>query len=199
LDLLDCLRKNIDTEKALIEAYEKKIEKSPEGRLNCKRIHGKLQYFCVKDDGTRQRIQSDDKKLIIELRTKGFFERAIRILNHNLKLEKRLLSGFRTFTFSAAEILLPHAYSEKHLQEWLNTHYSVNTSYPEHKIYQTSFGLMVRSKSEVLIAELLHAFNIPFHYDEEITLRDSAGNIHIFSVDFKRKHRHEKLKKEIWT
>lgn len=178
------VKNNIVTEKALIRSYEKKIAESPEGRLHCRRIHGKLTYYRVRDDGSREKIKPEDKDLLIALRTKGYFQKAIKILKKNLKLEWNLVKGFQTFTFLAAEMLLPNAYCEDFLREWINDNYTVNNSYLEHKIFETSFGLKVRSKSEVLIAELLHALGIPFHYDEEVTFRDSAGNWHTFSVDF---------------
>ena len=81
-------------------------------------------------------------------------------------------------------MLLPKAYCEDYLREWMNENYPVNNSFLEHKIYETSFGLKVRSKSEALIAELLYFFQIPFHYDEEVAFRDSSGNLHTFSIDF---------------
>ena len=184
MDLLHFVKNNMITEKALIRAYEKKIEKCPEGRLHCRRVHGNLTYYQVRDDGSRERILPHNKNLLIELRAKGFFKKAIQILKKNLSLEQRLLKGFHKLTFTSAEMLLPHAYCEDYLREWMNQHYPVNCSFLEHKIYETSFGLKVRSKSEVLIAELLHAFEIPFHYDEEVAFRDSFGSLHSFSVDF---------------
>ena len=68
--------------------------------------------------------------------------------------------------------------------EWSKAKYRQNPIFLEYKIHRTSFGLMVRSKSEVIIAELLYAMGIPFRYDAELRLKDENGNIHIKSPDF---------------
>lgn len=184
MHLLHYVKNNIVTEEALIRAYEKKIAESPEGKLHCRRLHGKLTYYRIREDGTREQIKPENKELLAALRTKGYFQKAIRILKKNLKLEWSLLKGFQLFSLTAAEMLLPKAYCEDYLREWMKENYPVNNSFLEHKIYETSFGLKVRSKSEALIAELLYFFQIPFHYDEEVAFRDSSGNWHTFSIDF---------------
>lgn len=66
----------------------------------------------------------------------------------------------------------------------MHRHYYQNPYHLEHKKYRTTFGLLVRSKTEMMIAELLHAAGIPFHYDEEVVLFDAEGKEYVFYVDF---------------
>ena len=40
----------------------------------------------------------------------------------------------------------------------------------ENKLYRTSHGDLVRSKSEMMISLLLCQHHIPFHYEEELVL-----------------------------
>ena len=45
---------------------------------------------------------------------------------------------------------------------------------PEEKVYQTKRGEMVRSKSELLIADLLYEMEIPYRYEPRVRMK--GGN-----------------------
>ncbi len=184
MGFLDFLKENIAIEKALLREYEIHLPDFPKGKLNCKQIRGKPEYYLVAEDGSRSHIHPQNEKLVVQLRTKAFMEKGIPALKKNLKLQERLLKGYRDCTLSELEKSLPDAYREDKLLKWMHSHYRANPYHLENRIYQTSFGLSVRSKSEILIAELLHAAHIPFHYDEEVVLQDSQGKWHTFYVDF---------------
>ena len=51
-------------------------------------------------------------------------------------------------------------------KDWQAELYEVGEYKPEMRRHVTSRGLKVRSKSELLIAEKLYEYNIPFHYEE---------------------------------
>ncbi len=55
-------------------------------------------------------------------------------------------------------------------EEWAALPYCENTSHLKHKIHKGPHGILCRSKSEVLIVEIYYALNIPFHYDETISV-----------------------------
>lgn len=184
MDFLNYLKKDMEIEELLLKQYEEEINEYPEGRLNGKRIKGKQYYYQIKDDGTQNFIPRENKKLVIALRTKGILKRTIQALKKNLKWQGKLLRHYTPYDPSSIEERLPNAYSESRLQAWANRWYYKNPYYEEYKTLQTSFGLMVQSKSEVLIAELLKAFGIPFHYDEEIVVRDSSGYSRNYYIDF---------------
>ena len=54
--------------------------------------------------------------------------------------------------------------------EWACAPYCENTDHVEFKIHQTRQGIMCRSKSEALLIEIYNSLEIPFHYDETITI-----------------------------
>ncbi len=184
MDFLKCLKKDIEIERILLERFKDDIMNYPEGRLNGKRINGKQKFYQIKDDGTIKHISRENKALMIALRTKGILLKSIKILKKNMKWQEKLLQHYEPYDIAAVEQRLPGAYSESRLREWSKQRYRMNPYYVEYKIFQTSFGLMVRSKSEVLIAELLYAFGILFHYDEEILVRDAEGFTKSYYVDF---------------
>lgn len=62
---------------------------------------------------------------------------------------------------------------------WLEEEYKHNTNYPEGLIHPTYAGNKVRSKSEVIIANALFNYNIPYRYESGIQLDDI-----IFYPDF---------------
>ena len=56
--------------------------------------------------------------------------------------------------------------------------------YKRQMIHRTTFGLMVRSKSEALIAEILRGYELDFRYEEALHLFDKNGNETIRYPDF---------------
>ena len=86
--------------------------------------------------------------------------------------------------------LLPAIHTmPKPIESWFFSDYQQNHSYPEHKKHRSRSGNMLRSKSEVIIDELLHHYNIPFHYEEALFL-DSDGTYYPdFTIYSYRYHR----------
>ena len=62
---------------------------------------------------------------------------------------------------------------------WANADYPKNTKHPESLVHPTVGGLMVRSKSESMIAIALSEQQIPFRYENLITIDDAT-----FAPDF---------------
>ena len=56
------------------------------------------------------------------------------------------------------------------VQKWCAEAYETNTSHPEHLIHTTLAGHKVRSKSEVIIANLLYTNHIPYRYEAALSL-----------------------------
>ncbi|MBQ3370660.1 MAG: hypothetical protein IJG48_06520 [Mogibacterium sp.] len=67
---------------------------------------------------------------------------------------------------------------KKH-EEWWKKPYKEYWGYPENKTRTTSRGQKVRSISELLIAEALYKYYIPFHYEEELKVEGKT-----FAPDF---------------
>ena len=74
-------------------------------------------------------------------------------------------------------------------REWAEEDYEKNTyPFPEGEVHLTSFGLRVRSRGEIMIAERLHHFGVPNRYDQIIRLSkspdDGPGSTITESPDF---------------
>lgn len=72
--------------------------------------------------------------------------------------------------------LLQHYFSREKLpasvQEWCSEAYETNALHPENLIHITLAGHKVRSKSEVIIANLLYTNQIPYRYEAALRLKD---------------------------
>lgn len=72
---------------------------------------------------------------------------------------------------------------EEH-EEWAKGDYPRNP-YPFRGLHMTDFGLRVRSRGEIVIAEVAHSLGIPFRYDQLITMEDGSSISPDFSFEDK--------------
>ena len=56
--------------------------------------------------------------------------------------------------------------------EWRNANYATNPYKPENRIYMTNCGIMVRSKSEKIIADRLWELRVNFRYEAQMFVDD---------------------------
>jgi len=54
---------------------------------------------------------------------------------------------------------------------WQKSEYKQNAYRPEEKKYESNQGILVRSKSELIIANLLEEYQIPYRYDAEMIIK----------------------------
>lgn len=71
-----------------------------------------------------------------------------------------------------AELLAPYfSINVQDAEQWSSEPYEQNPAYPENLIHPTNLGFSVRSKSEAMIAMILHLNNVPFRYECALTLK----------------------------
>ena len=73
------------------------------------------------------------------------------------------------------ELLQSHFAKDKlpvSMQKWCAESYETNSSHPENLIHTTLAGHKVRSKSEVIIANLLYTNHIPYRYEAALALNE---------------------------
>lgn len=197
MNYIHLTKRDITVEENLLHAYQKLLEEMPPGRLSTKKNKSNIYYYYT-DEATGKQIYIPyrNKQLICDLKQKRLLQEAIKILENNLKYQKKLLRHYRDYDTNHIQKALPQVYSDATLsayesrysfldkKTWTQDPYRKNPYHRENLIHKTSFGLMVRSKSEVLIAELLHAAGIPFRYDCELNIRGRDGRFHHYYPDF---------------
>lgn len=136
-------------------------------------------YFYIKEGKRRKYlggVKSDD---VVRIKRTRYVEKAIVVLENDLRLLDKLAKGYKLSDFEEINMMIPKTYRPEtydyyeHLPDvakrWLEEKEAEKASYgpwyPEDLIHRVSNGLMVRTKSEMAIAEILLRNGIPFVYE----------------------------------
>ena len=174
----------LDIEAEIADA-KKEMAGCPNTGLRLENRKGKTIFFEVKNG---KRIVTNNQKKIDGIVRREYLKSKIEVLEHNERLLRRLLAGYLDANESLFLERMP-----KHLQklcvlgqtdDWANEEYKMSTYYADLKRHRTSRGLMVRSKSEVIIAEKLYEFDVPFRYEQLVKVGGS-----MYAPDFTVRNR----------
>lgn len=69
-------------------------------------------------------------------------------------------------------------YRQSQMETWLAADYIKCPFDPEQHIHETAYGKLVRSKSEVIIANALFGYGILFRYEERLSYPSENGNFY---------------------
>ena len=178
--------------------YEKLARKIPKGSsLRATKHRNNYQYFIrdgVKDiNGTY--IKRDDCETARKMAQAEYYEILIPLLQKYVKARKKSVNDWIDNPFLIAlsklpvgkRILITNPFidDEDFVIKWLKTEYC-SPVFPSNKgagencasviEYHTRQGLQVRSKSEVIIADILDEMSIPFLYEKPLSL--VSGTVH---------------------
>lgn len=186
VDEIDFLNRSLNSAIAELSELKKKI---PEGYRLSSIKHGNVyQYYQrkvgIKGNGVYINKKNIDKAMI--LAQIEYDEKLIVILKNNIETLTKLKTLWVDDPFDAAfnmmldgkKLLVNSQYDsdELFIKKWKNQKYegvSFKDDYPE---FFTRRGLRVRSKSEVIISDILEENNIPFLYEKPLKLK--AGTVH---------------------
>ena len=151
--------------------------------------HGKgYQYFLVRrwNENNGSYIKNDDRKTAVILAQIEYDEKLIKVLNKSIADLKEFKEYFRENPFEAALnrmipgkrelVKIPYTSDDDFIINWKNQEYDgldFKEGFPE---YYTRNGLRVRSKSEVIIADILDEMHVPFLYEKPLQL--NTGIVH---------------------
>lgn len=133
------------------------------------------QYVFTEKISDRERGITAEKEKILILARKRYLRQSIRqrdkicnILRSALDDIERSQSIKKLFPENVPELKMAK-YSQE-TREWLAAKSSQNPVAPENLKYMTKAGIKVRSKSEMIIADKLLSFNLPFKYEASLEL-----------------------------
>ena len=192
------LRKSdIDNEIAFFEEQLRNITKElenlrkkvPKGaKLHSVRHKNGYQYFMrfKSSDTNGEYIKAKDRKRAVILAQIDYYEKltaclksAVSIL-HSLRLNctdavfELVLNSLSPGTGNLVK--LPYISDESFISKWKNTEFTHMDFKPDYPEYYTRQNLRVRSKSEVIIADILDEAGIPFLYEKPLHLK--SGTVH---------------------
>ena len=183
-------------EKRLLQQFHTRLAQCPPGYLQMHRNHGKNQYYHKLPDEKRAIYLNEGHSwLVNELKYKRVLQEAIQRLELNIAAKEQALQKIKPYDYESIENILPKAYKGAELPVkdrgmWRQGNgtsgftQSENPFHREYLIHQTSFGLITRSKSEAMTAELLHAAGFFIHYEKKLILRDENDERKVRYPDF---------------
>ena len=169
----------IKVQRAEIEKLTEEIRRLPEGCLYCNKKKVKAYYYHVytTDNERKQRYlgttYGKNAQLISDLKRKRFLLACIKVLEGNVVALRACLKKYVEFDptqissrMAASYENISDANASREGLDWQHSPYERAEMHPETLKHETIGGLLVRSKSEALIAFALDLADVPFHYEE---------------------------------
>ena len=168
---------------------EKSLAKAPEGRLRVCSRKGKPQYYRRSDsqDLKGEYIKKNDHRMVMALAQKDYDQKVLKAGEEELQAIAQYLRNcpavpaeqvYENLNPERQKLIMPiRETDDQYVSEWAAKEYlgkSFDESMPE--LY-TARGERVRSKSEVIIADLLVREGIPYKYECPLYL-DGWGQVY---------------------
>lgn len=185
----DYVQWDLENQRKLCAEYRKSLKRLPDGGMFMSNHDNKKYYY---DAETHDYIGKVGSEEVVGRQQHYFLKKSISVMEDNIKAADKYLKKFKDYMPEDVMSSLPAAYRFSDLEglpevisfadgeRWGNQPYDRNMRYPERLIHKTMEGDMVRSKSEVILADILYQRKIPYHYEERLLL----GNKEI-APDFK--------------
>lgn len=182
--------------------YEFELGEMPAGKLvHVKAPEGERYYVDVRD-GERTKRQGITRQpdLVAALARKEYLRRALTVIEHDVRTVERAVRRYKRFDPEEVVQGLSTAYRDLPLDAFYNPLVDTvalsldatdeqriashakwgadasesNDYLSEGRTLRTSRGERMRSKAEVLIAETLYSYGIPFRYEQELSVGDAT-------------------------
>ncbi len=187
------LTRKQDLEKA-IHVAEAFLKEAPDGQLRISSSHGVVQYyhFCLDQEDKAKNIYlpKSEGSIISQLAQKDYTVFFLQNARAELKAITKLLDKDVLFSSDAKYAQLPVVRkkmvkpyltdNETYAYLWERKPYEPNPNHPENKKYRTKRGEMVRSKSEMIFADMFYDMGIPYKYECPILLKNGV----VYHPDF---------------
>lgn len=176
---------------------EEELSQAPEGRLRVSASNGFTRYYLVSQgsDSDERYIHRSDPELAKQLAQKSYDRKVQKLLEEEKQLLEKALryyqkAGPEEF-YSGPEELVWSGLNEARkklvqpvspdraffIEAWQKESYQNKGFSDTDTEYVTDSGIRVRSKTELIIAEMLEKEKIPFHYEKPLLL-PGQGIIH---------------------
>ena len=189
-DIIVAMEERQNELERVISIGQRAAKKLPQGRLRINNNRGVVQYYQIteKNDTRGKYLKKSDKELIRKLAQGEYIDKQLKSakceLNDIEKIVKSLNRIKRTLYRSdnvyssmipeRKKLVAPILISEREYAEnWEKEEYNRNEYRSEEKVYSTKKGDMVRSKSEVLLADMYYELGIPYRYEAALRLNNS--------------------------
>lgn len=190
MGILEIVKQNCELDERILERIN---------QIPCPRIEGTLKlrekenvrqtYIKLKGDDRYRYASKHDPKMqanVNRLKLKRFLEESRKVLERNIALQKNFAEKYVSYNDELINAQLAPAYRYDYKEKVRNKidRQSQNPYRRDLLIHKTSAGIFVRSKGEVVIADVLDSLGIDFFYEKKLVLLDEAGNERTLYPDF---------------
>ncbi len=176
------LQKRKEYLEGLLVKMAHELEGAPPGNLRVSNEKGTPHYYCITipKDTRGKYISKKEQELAHQLAQKDYMQRLHKKVTEELKDINRYLSKhsdnelenvFDNLNEYRKNLVKPLIISdEMFVEQWERESFETNPYYPEEKVYSTKKDELVRSKSEVLLADMYYELGVPYRYEAELQL-----------------------------
>lgn len=185
----------LELEESILK-LQKSLKKAPEGSLWVHKKGTYTQYGIYLNENNESKLKYlsvKEKKLIQELQQKSYNEKILFALKNQVLCLRKTLSLLKeespeavlnNFSEEKQKLTIPVTLSnEEYAKQWQSKKYEAPGFGENSLLYVTQSGLRVRSKSEIIIADLLQQKKVPFLYESPLELKTLYGK-KTFHPDF---------------
>lgn len=185
----------LELEESILK-LQKSLKKAPEGSLWVHKKGTYTQYGIYLNENNESKLKYlsvKEKKLIQELQQKSYNEKILFALKNQVLCLRKTLALLKeespeavlnNFSEEKQKLTIPVTLSnEEYAKQWQAKKYEAPGFSENSLLYVTQSGLRVRSKSEIIIADLLQQKKVPFLYESPLELKTLYGK-KIFHPDF---------------
>lgn len=195
---MNLLHYQMTKRKEYLEDLKKRLEQEmkhfPEGNLRTSKDRGIPRYFHVlnPNDTRGQYIPKGNTELAQQLAQKDYAQKLYKkvtaeltdinkfLKRHNSCELEQVHTNMNTYR---KELITPMIIpDELFVQAWEQESYNTNPYYPEQRVYPTKKDELVRSKSEVMLADMYYEMGIPYRYEAELVLKDGKKKYPDFTL-----------------
>ena len=179
--IYDQIKREVDILSRKYDKLQQQLLKMPEGELLCAK-NGDYTKWYLHNDKTLSYISKRENKLAEKLALKKYYEYQMQELEKQIHILEKCAAALKKVNMKSEYLLreespywkLLKIHFEKYEKEkisWMNGQYKCNPSHPENLIHKTMQGHLVRSKSEVIIANTLYMNQIPYRYENQLEVK----------------------------
>ena len=193
----------IEYQKLLVvkKALTSQLRYLPEGGLRIEFNGTYKKWYRTYSDKKEVYIKKSNRDLAMQLALKKHLSDNLAVIDQQLSFLEAIISKYPNYPVPLShykeefQILLEPNYERNTLfmKKWLAAPFQANSEYPENLNIPTKAGVMVRSKSESIIANELFEHNVPFHYEQKLAIGET-----IIYPDFTIPGRNESDPPYIW-
>ena len=182
---IQMLRRRMKEDKALMNSAEKLLRNCLEGSVQITTVRGNPKCYWIKD-GQRSYLRKEDYETVKSLAQKNYYQKLLKVTEKEWKLLQGFIEQFAPE--SLMDVYENMSEQRKHLvdplilpddqfvEKWLEESRAIaglhRNSYEKPEGFRTENGELVRSKSEMILANLYRHLHVPYVYEYPVKLED---------------------------